>query len=155
MSKTNAVRKLDRFNIIYQLAEYKFTEDEINAVSVARKIGVGPERVFKTLVARNEKNLIFVFVIPGNFCLHLKKAAKISKSKKIELIKEKELQPLTGYIKGGCSPICMKKNFRTFLDETAQLWETIYVSAGIRGTQVKIFPQDLANLIDAKFADII
>ncbi len=153
--KTNAVRILESKNNSHSIIEYQSNEDEIDAVSVANKIGAPPETVFKTLVARNDRNEIIVFVIPGNFELNLKKAAKSSGSKNIELIKVKELQPLTGYIRGGCSPIGMKKLFRTFIDESAQLYGKIYCSAGARGIQVNLSPSDLVLLVDACFADLI
>ncbi len=155
MQKTNAVRILEANNIQFKLAEYVFSLEEIDAVSVANKVHAEPERVFKTLVARGDKTGINVFVIPGNFTLDLKKAAKSSENKKIEMIKEKELLPLTGYIKGGCTPIGMKKSFPVFIDETAQLWENIYISAGVRGVQMNIRPSDLAKLVEAEFADLI
>ena len=153
--KTNAIRILESKNISHSIIEYKSNDGEIDAVSVANKIGALPETVFKTLVARNENNEIIVFVIPGNFELDLKKAAKASGSKSIEMIKVKELQPLTGYIRGGCSPIGMKKQYRTFIDETAQLYDNIYCSAGARGIQVNISSSDLALLINADFTDLI
>ncbi len=153
--KTNAVRILESKNIAHSTVEYESDENEIDAVSVANKIGAEPETVFKTLVARNESNELLVFVIPGNFELNLKKAAKASGSKSIELIKVKELQPLTGYIRGGCSPIGMKKLFPTFIDETAQLNEKIYCSAGVRGMQLYLSPLDLAAVIEAEFAELI
>ena len=153
--KTNAVRILESNNITHKTIEYPFSEEEIDAVSVAHKIGAEPESVFKTLVARNEKNEIKVFVIPGNFELNLKKAAAASTSKKIEMIKVKELQPLTGYIRGGCSPIGMKKLYPTFIDETAQLNDKISVSAGVRGMQILISPSDLLKIVDAAFADLV
>ena len=153
--KTNAIRILESKNISHSIIEYKSNEEEINAVSVANKIGALPETVFKTLVARNDRNEIIVFVIPGNFELNLKKAAKVSGSKSVEMIKVKELQPLTGYIRGGCSPIGMKKLFRTFIDETAQLYDNIYCSAGMRGMQVNLSPIDLASLVDAEFVDLL
>jgi Cys-tRNA(Pro)/Cys-tRNA(Cys) deacylase len=155
MSKTNAIRILEAHNILHNVFEYNSNDEEIDAVSVAHKIGAEPETVFKTLVARNEKNELFVFVIPGNFELNLKKAASVSSNKKIEMIKVKELQPLTGYIRGGCSPVGMKKLFPTFIDETAKLQEKIYVSAGMRGMQINLAPENLAKVIDAKFADLI
>ena len=153
--KTNAIRILESKNISHSAIEYESNEEEIDAISVAHKIGAEPETVFKTLVARNEKNELLVFVIPGNFELNLKKAASASSSKKIEMIKVKELQQLTGYIRGGCSPIGMKKLFPTFIDETAQLYEKIYCSAGIRGMQLNISPNDLLTVSNAKFADLI
>ena len=153
--KTNAVRILESKNISHSTIEYEFNEDEIDAVSVANKITAEPETVFKTLVAHNEKNELLVFIIPGNFELNLKKAASASGSKKIEMIKVKELLPLTGYIRGGCSPIGMKKLYPTFIDETAQLHEKIFVSAGMRGMQVQLSPNDLATLVNAVFVDLI
>ncbi len=155
MSKTNAVRILEGKGIQFKTFEYKFDENELDAISVAKKISVNPETVFKTLVARGDKNGINVFVIPGNFELNLKKAATSSGNKKVELIKVKELLPLTGYIRGGCSPIGMKKNFPTYIDETAQLFESIYVSAGVRGMQIYLSPTDLLNLCNGEFADLI
>ncbi len=153
--KTNAVRILESKNIVHSTVEYESDENEIDAVSVANKIGAEPETVFKTLVARNERNELLVFVIPGNFELNLKKAAKASGSKSIELIKVKELQPLTGYIRGGCSPIGMKKLFPTFIDETAQLNEKIYCSAGVRGMQLHLSPTDLLGVVEGEFCDLI
>lgn len=155
MSKTNAVRILEGKGIQFKTFEYKFDENELDAISVAKKISADTETVFKTLVARGDKNGINVFVIPGNFELNLKKAATSSGNKKVELIKVKELLPLTGYIRGGCSPIGMKKNFPTYIDETAQLFESIYVSAGIRGMQIYLSPTDLLNLCNGEFADLI
>lgn len=155
MKKTNAVRILENRKIEFKIIEYIFSEDEIDAVSVAVKIGVDPEQVFKTLVARNERNVFFVFVIPGNCELNLKKSAKASNSKKIELIKVKELLLLTGYIRGGCSPVGMKKLYPTFIDETAQLFDFIYVSAGVRGMQVKLNPDDLKIIVEAQYYDLI
>ncbi|MBN1906294.1 MAG: Cys-tRNA(Pro) deacylase [Deltaproteobacteria bacterium] len=153
--KTNAIRILETKGIPHTTAQYEYDEDDLNAVTVANSIGVAPETVFKTLVTRNEKNQIIVFVIPGNFELNLKKAAVSSHSKSVEMIKVKELFPLTGYIRGGCSPIGMKKQFPTYIDETAQLYENIYVSAGVRGTQVCLSPPGLADVIKASFADLI
>jgi Cys-tRNA(Pro)/Cys-tRNA(Cys) deacylase len=153
--KTNAVRILEAQKISHTTFEYISNEEELDAISVANKIKAEPEAVFKTLVARNEKNEIHVFVIPGNFELNLKKAAKASRSKSIEMIKVKELQPLTGYIRGGCSPIGMKKAFPVYIDETAQLHEQIYVSAGVRGMQLNLAPNDLVKVTVAAFADLI
>ncbi len=153
--KTNAVRILESKKIVHSTLEYETDEDELDAVSVANKINAAPEIVFKTLVAKNEANSILVFVIPGNFELNIKKAAKASGSKSIDLIKVKELQALTGYIRGGCSPIGMKKLFPTFIDETAQLNDKIYCSAGIRVMQILISPLDLYAATEAVFADLI
>ncbi len=155
MAKTNAVRILESRNIQFTTESYEVSEDELDAVSVARKIGMDPDMVFKTLVARNESNQLFVFVIPGSCELDLKKAARASGSKKIEMIKVKELFDLTGYIRGGCSPIGMKKPFPTFIDETSLLFDLISISAGVRGTQILVSPTDLITAIPAETADLI
>ncbi len=155
MKKTNAIRILEANKINFQLFHYEFNIEEIDAVSVARKVGAEPESVFKTLIARSNAKVLFAFVIPGNETLNLKKAANVSGSKKIEMIKEKELLPLTGYIKGGCTSIGLKKQYPTFIDETAQLFDEIYVSAGVRGTQVKLNPNDLQKLVNAEFVDLV
>jgi Cys-tRNA(Pro)/Cys-tRNA(Cys) deacylase len=152
--KTNAIRILEAKEIAHATATYDYDEDELNAVSVANAIGAPPETVFKTLVARNDKNVFLVFVIPGNFELNLKKAATASHSKSVEMLKVKELLPVTGYIRGGCSPIGMKKLFPTYIDETAQLHDKIYISAGIRGMQVCLSPSDLLTAVDGTFADL-
>ncbi len=153
--KTNAVRMLEAEKIAHKTAEYEYDEEDLNAVSVANAIGAEPETVFKTLVARTDKNAVIVFVIPGNFELNLKKAAAASGSKSVEMLKVKELFPITGYIRGGCSPIGMKKLFPTYIDETAQLYDKIYISAGIRGTQISLPPYDLAKAVKAVFADLV
>lgn len=155
MTKTNAIRILESKGISFETSAYEVNEDELDAVSVARKIGAPPETVFKTLVAVGDKTGHAVFVIPGNCELDLKKGAHASGDKKIEMIKMKDLLPVTGYIRGGCSPIGMKKLFPTFIDETAQLHDAIHVSPGARGLQVKLSPLDLKNIIDAEFADLV
>ncbi|MFN8672358.1 MAG: Cys-tRNA(Pro) deacylase [Candidatus Sericytochromatia bacterium] len=155
MSKTNAVRILDAKKINYSLHTYEVDEENLDAVTVANKINAEPESVFKTLVARGDKNGINVFCIPGNMELDLKKSASISGNKKVEMIKVKEITDLTGYIRGGCSPIGMKKEYPTYIDETCNLFDEIYISAGVRGTQIKISPNDLKELINAVFADLI
>ena len=155
MSKTNAIRILESRGIKHGTAEYEVNEDELDAVSVARKIGADPETVFKTLVTIGDRTGHAVFIIPGNSALDLKKAAHASGNKKIEMIKMKDLLPVTGYIRGGCSPIGMKKPFPTYIDETAQLYDEMYVSAGMRGTQVKLSPADLKEMVSAEFADLV
>lgn len=155
MKKTNAIRILEANNIQFQLFNYQFNIEEIDAVSVARKVGAEPETVFKTLVTKANTNENFVFVIPGNETLNLKKAAIASGTKSIEMIKEKELLPLTGYIKGGCTSIGLKKQFPIFIDETAQLFDEIYISAGVRGTQMKLNPNELKELVNAEFVDLV
>lgn len=155
MNKTNAIRILETHNISFDVKEYEVDENDLSGETVAEKIGADQEEVFKTLVAKGDKEGYCVFCIPVNFELNLKKAAKASGNKNVELIKVKELFPLTGYVRGGCSPIGMKKLFPTFVDETAQLFERIYISAGVRGMQIHINPEDLKNLIEAEFADLI
>ncbi|BDQ03852.1 Cys-tRNA(Pro) deacylase [Ignavibacterium sp.] len=155
MNKTNAIRILETHNISFDVKEYQVDENDLSGETVAEKIGADHEEVFKTLVAKGDKESYCVFCIPVNFELNLKKAAKASGNKNVELIKVKELFPLTGYVRGGCSPIGMKKLFPTFIDETAQLFERIYISAGVRGMQIHINPEDLKNLIEAEFADLI
>ena len=155
MKKTNAVRILESNNIPFQLSEYGVDKENLDAVSVAEKIGADTEQVFKTLVAVGSDNENYVFVIPGSCELDLKKAAKAASVKKIEMIKMKDILTITGYIRGGCSPIGMKKQFKTYIDESAQLFENIYISAGVRGMQLYINPADLVNLINAEFADLI
>lgn len=154
MTKTNAVRMLEAAEILFSTFEYEVDENDLSGETVAKKINAETDAVFKTLVARNEANEIFVFCIPVTMELNLKKAAKAAGSKSIALIHVKELLILTGYIRGGCSPIGMKKKFPTFLDETAQLFETIFVSAGVRGMQIRLSPLDLQKMTEAEFADL-
>jgi Cys-tRNA(Pro)/Cys-tRNA(Cys) deacylase len=146
---------LEANNIQHSTLTYYVDESDLSGITVAKKIGVEPERVFKTLVTRGDKTGINVFCIPVTEELNLKKAAAVCGNKKIEMIKEKELLPLTGYIKGGCSPIGMKKHYPTFIDETAQLFDKISVSAGLRGIQIMIKPDDLAKILGNNFADLI
>lgn len=155
MNKTNAIRILESHNISFDVREYEVDENDLSGETVAEKIGANHEEVFKTLVAKGDKAGYCVFCIPVNFELNLKKASKASNNKSVELIKVKELFPLTGYVRGGCSPIGMKKLFPTYIDETAQLFDRIYISAGVRGMQIHINPEDLKNLIEAEFADLI
>ncbi len=154
IQKTNAARLLDAAGIEYSLVEYAVDEDHLEASHVAEELGEDIDRVFKTLVLRGDKSGPFVCVIPGSLEVDLKVAAKISGNKNCEMLHVKELLPLTGYIRGGCSPIGMKKQFPTFIHESALLYDTIYVSAGIRGLQICISPQDLIQFIDAKIYPI-
>ena len=155
MSKTNAVRILEASNIPHSLHTYEVDESDLSGITVANKISAEPDSVFKTLVTEGDKNGINVFCIPVTAELNLKKAAAASGNKKIEMIKVKDLQPLTGYIRGGCSPIGMKKNFPTYIEETAQMFDKIYISAGIRGMQVCLSPINLARIVTAKFVDLL
>jgi Cys-tRNA(Pro)/Cys-tRNA(Cys) deacylase len=155
MSKTNALRILESNNINYEAFSYEVDEDDLTGETVANKISADPDTVFKTLVCVGDKTYHCVFCILVTMELNLKKAAASSGNKKVEMIKLKDLFPLTGYIRGGCSPIGMKKLFPTFIDETAQLFEQIYVSAGIRGTQVKLNPDDLLQTVKGVYVDLI
>jgi Cys-tRNA(Pro)/Cys-tRNA(Cys) deacylase len=154
MTKTNAIRILETNKINFKTASYEYDEDNLDAVTASNKIGVEPEMVFKTLVTSGDKTGINVFCIPSNFELDLKKAAKASGNKSVEMVKVKDLFDLTGYLRGGCSPIGMKKKYPTFIDETATLFETIFVSAGLRGFQVNLNPQDLKIITGAYFCEI-
>ena len=155
MNKTNAVRIIETAKINYTAHIYNVDENDLSGITVAKKINAEPETVFKTLVAHGDKTGIIVFCIPVTEELNLKKAAKESGNKKVELIKAKELLPLTGYVRGGCSPIGMKKKYPVFLDETVNLFDKIYVSAGIRGMQVCLAPKDLTELTEANLCDVI
>ena len=148
--KTNAARLLDAAGIKYELVPYEVDEENLAADHVAGQLGENIEQVFKTLVLRGDRNGFFVCVIPGNFEVDLKLAAKLSGNKNCEMLHVKELLPTTGYIRGGCSPIGMKKKFPTFIHESCLLYDYIYVSAGVRGHQLKIAPQDLIDFTGAE-----
>jgi Cys-tRNA(Pro)/Cys-tRNA(Cys) deacylase len=152
--KTNAIRIAEASGISYSVAEYEPDEENLDALTVARKINAPEEQVFKTLVTRSDRNDIFVFCIPGNTSIDFKKAAKITGCKKIDMIQVKELLPLTGYVRGGCSPIGMKKKYPFYVDELALLFDSIYISAGARGLQIKIKPDDLNRICEGTFADV-
>ena len=154
MTKTNVMRLLDAAKIPYRTAEYAFDENDLNGMHAAEGIGMPPEQIFKTLVAKGVRTGYVVFCIPVCCELDLKKAAKAAKDKKIELLHVKDLLSVTGYIRGGCSPVGMKKQFPTFLDETAQLYDEIGVSAGCRGCQVLLNPEKLTEYIHASLCDL-
>ena len=145
MGKTNAIRLVEQGRIPYREAFYPFDESDLSGLHAAESIGLPPEQVFKTLVARGERTGIAVFCIPVCCELDLKKAAQAAQEKKIELIPVKQLLPVTGYIRGGCSPVGMKKKFPTFLDESAAAFGEIGISAGCRGCQLLLAPQALAD----------
>lgn len=153
-TKTNAVRLVQQAKIPSRESFYEYDDKDLNGNHAAAAIGMPPEQVFKTLVARGEKTGINVFCIPVCCELDLKKAAKTAGDKNMEMVAVKDLLALTGYIRGGCSPVGMKKKYPTYMDETCVLWEEIAVSAGARGHQMILPPEDLANLVDAKLADI-
>ena len=154
-TKTNAVRLVQQAGIPCREEFYEFDENDLNGNHAAEAIGKPPEEVFKTLVARGERTGINVFCIPVCFELDLKKAAKAAGDKNMAMIPVKELLGLTGYIRGGCSPVGMKKKYPTFMDETAQLYDEIAVSAGARGHQMLLDPVELARLVGAEFVDLI
>ncbi len=154
-TKTNAVRIVQQAGIPCREEFYQFDENDLNGNHAAAAIGKPAEEVFKTLVARGERTGINVFCIPVCFELDLKKAAKAAGDKNMELIPVKELLSLTGYIRGGCSPVGMKKKYPTFFNETCILYDEIAVSAGARGHQMLVPPEALAELVDAKLVDII
>ena len=149
VNKTNVARLLDRAKIDYELIPYEVDENDLAATHVAMQLGENIEQVFKTLVLHGDRNGYFVCVIPGNCEVNLKLAAKASGNKKVDLIPMKELLPVTGYIRGGCSPIGMKKEFPTFIHDSCMVFEYIYISAGVRGVQIRIRPQDLITYIRA------
>ena len=155
INKTNAARLLDRAKIAYELIPYEVDEKDLSAIHVATSLGEDIEQVFKTLILHGDKTGYFVCVIPGEHEVDLKLAAKVSGNKKCDLIPMKELLPLTGYIRGGCSPIGMKKHFPTYIHHTAGQFDHIYVSAGQRGLQIRIAPEDLIREARAEVADVI
>jgi Cys-tRNA(Pro)/Cys-tRNA(Cys) deacylase len=149
ISKTNAARLLEAAGVQFELVPYEVDESNLAADHVASQLGEPVEQVFKTLVLRGDRNGLFVCVMPGDMEVDLKVAAKISGNKSCAMIHVKELLPETGYIRGGCSPIGMKKPLPTFIYESALLYDHIYVSAGIRGLQIKINPEDLIRFVGA------
>ena len=153
--KTNVARLLDKADIGYELIPYEVDENDLSAGHVAEALGEDVHRVFKTIVLRGDRTGHFVCVVPGNTEINLKKAAKTSGNKKCEPIPLKELLPTTGYIRGGCSPIGMKKHFPTYVHRSATMFDHIYVSAGVRGVQLKISPADLLRAAAATTADLV
>ena len=147
--KTNAARILDGLGIAYELKEYPVDLNDLSAVHVAASVGMPVEMVFKTLVARGDKNGVLMACIPGDAELDLKALAAVSGNKKVEMVHLKEVQGLTGYIRGGCSPLGAKKEYPVYLDESAHQWETIAVSAGKRGEQILLAPMDLVQAVRA------
>ena len=154
MKKTNAARLLDAKGFAYELAEYEVDESDLSAVSLAKKIGQDVEQIFKTLVLRGDKTGVFVTVIPGNAEVDLKKAAKVSVNKNCAMVHQKELLGLTGYIRGGCSPLGMKKSFPVYIHESCLIFDQIFISAGQRGLQLKLNPEDLIKVTDAVVCDL-
>ncbi len=154
-NKTNVARLLDKAKVSYRLVPYEVDENDLSAIHVAEQLGENVEQVFKTLVLHGDKSGYFVCIIPGADEVDLKKAAKVSGNKKCEMIPVKELLPLTGYIRGGCSPIGMKKHFPTYIHHTAEAFDRLFVSAGERGLQVELSPADLIREARAEVADLV
>ena len=154
VSKTNAARLLDRAKIHYELIPYRVDEYDLAAVHVAEQLGEPIERVFKTLVLRGDRTGVLICVVPGDAEVDLKAAARASGNKSVEMLHMKDLLPTTGYIRGGCSPIGMKKSFPTYIHSTCRLYDSIYVSAGVRGLQIRIAPDDLIRTTDASVVDL-
>jgi Cys-tRNA(Pro)/Cys-tRNA(Cys) deacylase len=155
MKKTNAARLLDAKSINYEMIEYDADESDLSVATLAQKIGKDIEQIFKTLVLRGDKTGVFVCVIPGNAEVHLKKAAKISVNKNCAMVQQKELLPLTGYIRGGCSPMGMKKPYPIYIHETCQFFDHIFISAGQRGLQLRINPEDLIKITGAVICELL
>ncbi|MGZ4032823.1 MAG: Cys-tRNA(Pro) deacylase [Tumebacillaceae bacterium] len=152
--KTTACRVLDTQKVAYTLHEYEWSEDDLNAVTVANKIGLPPGQVFKTLVLRGDKTGVLMACIPGDRELDLKTLASVSGNKKVEMVPVKDIQGLTGYIRGGVSPLGGKKRYPFYLDETAVLYDPVSISAGKRGLQIFLAGEDLARVTDAKLSAI-
>ena len=152
--KTNVARLLDQAGVAYELVPYEVDENDLSAVHVAESLGEDIAQVFKTIVLHGDRTGHLVCVVPGNCEVNLKKAAKVSGNKKCEPLPLKELLPTTGYIRGGCSPIGMKKAFPTYIHESAQRFDHLYVSAGVRGVQLRLAPDDLLRQARASYADL-
>ncbi len=155
VKKTNAARLLDKHAVSYELVPYQVDEQHLEASHVAQSLGEDIRQVFKTIVMQGDKERYFVCVVPGDKEINLKLAAKESGNKKCDTLPLKELLPLTGYIRGGCSPLGMKKQYPTYIDESALNWDTIYVSAGVRGLQLKLSPKNLSNECQATFVKLV
>ena len=154
MNKTNAMRLLDAANIKYEVLEYAVDENNLAGTHIADEIGLPYEMVFKTIVARGDKTGLLVFCIPCDMEINLKKAASVTGNKKVEPIHVKELLSLTGYIRGGCSPVGMKKKFPTYFEETVLIEEKITVSSGVRGAQLLLNASELIAYLNAKTVDV-
>jgi len=152
--KTNAARLLDSLGVKYELRDYEVDPEDLSAEAVAAKVGMPAEQVFKTLVARGDRTGVLMAVVPGNAELDLKALAKLSGDRKVETVPLKELQPLTGYVRGGCTAIGGKKDYPVFVDETLELFDTVAVSAGVRGTQLVLAPADYLRVTKARVGPI-
>jgi Cys-tRNA(Pro)/Cys-tRNA(Cys) deacylase len=152
--KTNAARLLDTLGVRYELRDYEVDPEDLSAETVAAKVGLPPEQVFKTLVARGDKTGVLMAVVPGNGELDLKALARLSGDRKVDTVPLKELQPLTGYIRGGVTAIGGKKDYPVFVDETLELFDVVAVSAGVRGTQIVLAPADYLRVTQGKVGPI-
>jgi Cys-tRNA(Pro)/Cys-tRNA(Cys) deacylase len=152
--KTNAARLLDSAGVTYEIREYEVDPEDLAAESVAAKVGLPAEQVFKTLVARGDRNGVCFAVVPGDQQLDLKALAKLSGDRKIDTVPLKEVQPLTGYIRGGVTALAAKKSYPVFVDETIELFDTISISAGMRGAQILIAPADYIRVTEARVGAI-
>lgn len=155
INKTNVARLLDNAGVRYDLIPYEVDESDLSAPHVAEQLGEDVKSVFKTIILSGDKSGYFVCVVPGDAEIDLKKAAKVSGNKKCDLLPMKDLLPVTGYIRGGCSPIGMKKHFPTFIHASAQQYQRIFVSAGVRGLQIALSPTDLMLQSRGEYADLI
>lgn len=152
--KTNVARLLDSLGVRYELRDYEVDLEDLAAETVARKIGMPPEQVFKTLVFRGDRGGVALAVIPGNSELDLRALAKVTGDRRVETVPLREVQPLTGYVRGGVTAIGGKRKFPVFADETIELWDVISVSAGVRGTQIVLAPEDYLRVTDARVGSI-
>ena len=152
--KTNAARLLDRLGISYELREYEVDESDLRAERVARQIGLPREQVFKTLVVRGDRRGILLAVVPADSELDLRALARAADDRRVEMVPLKEVQPLTGYIRGGVTALACKKDYPVYIDETCELFDVISISAGVRGTQILLSPQDYLRVTQATAADL-
>ena len=152
--KTNAARMLDSLGIHYELREYEVDPDDLAAESVAKKIGLPPEQVFKTLVVRGDRNGVCLAVVPGDSEVNEKALAKLTGDRRVEMVPLKEVQPLTGYIRGGVTALAAKRDFPVYVDETIELFDRISISAGVRGTQILIAPADYLRAVNGTLGAI-
>lgn len=152
--KTNAVRQLDSLGIQYQLRDYEVDPEHLDAETVAQKVGMPAEQVFKTLVARGDRNGVLIAVVPGNAELDLKALARLTGDRRVEVVPLKEVQPLTGYIRGGVTALGLKRDYPVYVDETIELFDTVSVSAGVRGTQIFLAPGDYLKAVKATVGPI-
>jgi Cys-tRNA(Pro)/Cys-tRNA(Cys) deacylase len=152
--RTNATRVLDQLGIVYELREYEVDPDDLTAQTVAQKIGFSIEQVFKTLVARGDRHGVLLAVVPGHLQLDLKATARVTGDRKVETVSLKEVQPLTGYVRGGVTALACKKEYPVLADRSIELFESISISAGVRGTQILLAPSDYIRAVKANVAEI-